>query len=608
MGFFEDAFISILNMSITASYVAIAVIIARLLLRKTPKVFSYALWSVVLFRLICPFSFSSAFSLLGFIHSAQTSTSPQYIPQDIGMMAARTVDTGVDSVNTAFNASLPAATPFASVNPMQVLITLGTLIWFIGVAVLLIYAVISYLRLKKQISMATLVSDNVYETDLIQNPFVCGFVRPKIYLPLSLTGREREYILCHEQTHIKRLDYLAKPVAFLALVLHWFNPLMWLCFSLMTKDMEMSCDELVIQRTIGEEVVSYSGSLLALATHKKMPSPSPLAFGESNVKARINNILYYQKPAFWVIIASVIAVIILTVVLISNPIKGFSIYEHPETFLGQNSLRTPAKVHIIDHISGGEYMLTDANEIAQVTAIVEDMRIAKKEISKARGGEIDSHYSITYYADINDSASEYRYEIHLAPVWIDNNVKPSFRFSLINQNDIYKRLEEVFSSKDGKAAYDVDFLMKNKTQYIGNHVKVGSLINGMPLPEGITRGTLELSTSKPPYGVTYHYHLNHDSIVISEEQFLKNSILLFALIDNAEEVTHIGHWKNKLLSSTPFRFTYTRADAERIVGGDVRQFAENQESLAELIKIIQALGADNTKGLSWPTLSAHQAG
>lgn len=596
MGFFEDAFISILNMSITASYVAIAVIISRLLLKKAPKVFSYALWSIVLFRLICPFSFSSSFSLLGLIHPAQTGTSPaQYIPQDIGMMAAPTVDTGVDSANTAFNSSLPAATPFASVNPMQIWITLGTLIWLIGAAVLLIYAVISYLRLKRQISIATLVSDNVYETDLIRSPFVCGFVKPKIYLPLSLAGHEREYILCHEQTHITRLDYLVKPVAFLALALHWFNPLMWLCFSLMTKDMEMSCDERVIQRTKGEEVTSYSGSLLALATHKKMPSPSPLAFGESNVKARINNILNYKKPAFWVIIASVIAVITLVVMLISNPIIGFSIYEHPETFLGANSLRAPAKVHIVDQNSGNEYMLTDANEIAQVTAIVDDMRVAKKEISKARGGKSDSRYSISYYDDINDSISEYRYTVHLAPVWTDNNVKPSFRFNLINQKDIFERLEEVFASKDGKAVYDVDFLIKNKTQYIGNHVKVGLLINGMPLPEGITRGTLELSTSKPPYGVIYHYNLNDDSIVISEEQFLRNSILLFALIDNAEEVTHLGHWNNKLLSSTPFRFTYTRADAERIVGGDVRQFAKSQESLDELIEIIQMSGKGNTK-------------
>lgn len=594
MGFFEETFITILNMSLTASYAAIAVIIARLLLKKAPKVFSYALWSIVLFRLICPFSFSAGFSLFGLLGPAQTGTSiPQYIPQDIGMMGTPTVDTGVDNVNTVLNASLPAATPFASVNPMQALLTLGTLIWLTGAAVLFIYAVISYLRLQKQISMATLVSDNIYETDLFRSPFVCGFVRPKIYLPLSLTGQEREYILSHEQIHILRYDYLVKPVAFLSLVLHWFNPLLWLCFSLMTKDMEMSCDERVIQSSLGGQAADYSRSLLALATQKRIPGPSPLAFGESNVKARINNLLNYKKPAFWVVLVSVFAVILLAAALISNPLKGLSIYRHPETFLGENSLRTPAKVHIIDNTSGEEYTLTAAKEIAQITAIVEDMRIAEKEISKDRSGRLDSRYRIYYYADINDSPGEYRYIVHAAPVWIDNNVKPSYRFNLINQKDIYKRLEEVFAGKDGKAAYDMEYLMKNKTQYIGNNSKVVALIDALPLPEGITRSTVKLTTSQAPYGVTINYSMEDDSAQISEGQYLRNSLLLFALIENADEVAHIGHWNNKLLSSTPFRFTYTRGDADRIVGGDIRQFAENQDSLAELIEIISMLGADN---------------
>lgn len=479
MGFFEDAFIAIINMSMTASYVAIAVIIARLLLKKAPKKFSYVLWSIVLFRLVCPFSFSSGFSLLGIILPPTNTSTPQYIPQDIGMMGTPAVDTGMDSVNAAFNALLPAATPFASVNPMQIWIALGSLVWLIGVTLLFIYAVISYLKLKKKIGLATLVSGNIYETDLILSPFVCGFMKPKIYLPISLKGQEREYILLHEQIHIRRLDYLVKPVAFLALALHWFNPLMWLCFSLMTKDMEMSCDERVVQKRVGEEKASYSSSLLALATPKRMPSPSPLAFGESNIKARIKNILNYQRPSFWVAIVSVIAVIIVAVALISNP--------------------------------------------------------------------------------QSDAAGE------------------------------------VPAGKDGKPSYDIESLLKNKTQYIGDNSKVVALIDALPLPEGFARSTIELTTSEKPYGLTINYKLENDSAVISEEQFLRNSVLLLALIDNAQEVTHLGHWQDRLLSSTPFRYIYTRDDVERIVGGDVRQFAESQESLTELIKVVQRLGMDNTK-------------
>lgn len=593
MSYLEDAFITVLNMSITASYVAIVVIFARLLLKKAPKVFSYALWSIVLFRLVCPFSFSSGLSLLGLMQSSQNGNfSTRYIEDNMELMPSLAVDTGMDNVNTAVKALLPVV---ASFDPMQILITIGTLIWLTGAAVLLIYALVSYLRLKRRISMATLVSDNIYETDLIRSPFVCGFIRPKIYLPLNLTGSEREYILCHEKIHIKRRDYLIKLIAFLALVLHWFNPLMWLCFSLMTKDMEMSCDERVIKSKGVEGAVDYSSSLLALAVNRKMPSLSPLAFGEGNVKARVKNILNYKKPAFWVVIVSIIAVIILSVVLISNPVKGLSIYEHPGTFLGQDSLRAPAKIHIVDNTSGNEITLTDEDEITQVTAIVENMRISKKETGKVPDRKSDSRYSISYYENINSNLSEYSYTIHIDPVWIDNNVKPSSIFKLVNKDEILARIENLFDRKYARTVYDIDFLMENKTKYIGNHVKVGSLINGMPLPEGITRGIIELSTAKPPYGVTYHYTLNDDSIVVSEQQFLKNSILLFALIDNADVVTHLGHWKNESLSSNPFKFTYTRADAERVVGGDVRQFAKDKDSLAELIEIVKMLGVENNK-------------
>lgn len=477
MDFFEKVFLTILNMSITASYAAIAVIIARLFLKRAPKVFSYSLWSIVLFRLICPFSFSSAFSLFGLIVSGQSFMSPtQYIPLNIGLMASPAVNTGIDSINAIVNTSLPSGTPYASVNPLQIWIILGSYVWLLGILALLFYSVITYYRLRQKISMATLVADNIYESDLITTPFVCGYFRPKIYLPLCISGQEREYVLRHEQTHIKRLDYLVKPLAFFTLVLHWFNPLLWLCFSLMTKDMEMSCDEKVIENSVKEEDISnYSYSLLALATNKKMPAPSPLAFGESNVKSRIKNLLKYKKPTFWVISALIIVVIILGYTLLSNPVQ-----------------------------------------------------------------------------------------------------------------------QGIAGNKD-ETGYDIDFLMKNKTPYIGNNSKVVALIDALPLPLGIARDTVRLHTSNTPYGATINYNLNDDSIVVSEEQFLRNSLLLFALIDNADEVTHLGHWNDKLLSSTPFRYTYNRADAERVVGGDIRNFAENREKLAELIQIVQMIKADNKK-------------
>lgn len=595
MELLKSVFLSVLNMSVTASLVAVAVIIARLPLKKSPKVFSYALWSAVLFRLVCPFSFSSRLSLLGFMPSSQAGSAPaRYIPEDTGMIKLPLVDIAFKRINAAFSSSIPpAAAPLAKLNPMDILIFLGALIWLTGMAVMLVYAAIAYLRLKRRISTATLVSENIYESDLIRSPFVCGFVKPKIYLPLSLTGEEREYILLHEKTHIQRLDYIAKLVAFLVLALHWFNPIMWLCFSLMTRDMEMSCDERVIQKTSGLKVTSYSRSLLALASQKKMPAPGPLAFGESNVKARIKNLLDYKKPAFWLIIASIAIVAILTVMLVSNPVRGINILEHPESFLGEKILRSTSKVRIVDNATGDEYILTDANKIGQVTAIIEKMRISKKEISRSRSQEHDSRYSIFLYYDTDDANEEYNCVVHIDPVWVDNNVKPSLRFNLVNRKETLSRLEDLIADIIRRTSYDVKFLMENKTQYVGNHVKVGSLLNGMPLPEGVTRGILELLTSEPPYGVIYHYELTDDTIEVGEEQFLRNSVLLFALIDNVDEITHLGHWSNKSLSSTPFKYTYTRADIEKIVGGDVRQFAVSEEKLKELIEIVQMMVFDS---------------
>ncbi|MEG6614166.1 M56 family metallopeptidase [Pseudoclostridium thermosuccinogenes] len=595
MELLKSVFLSVLNMSVTASLVAVAVIIARLPLKKSPKVFSYALWSAVLFRLVCPFSFSSRLSLLGFMPSSQAGSAPaRYIPEDTGMIKLPLVDIAFKRINAAFSSSIPpAAAPLSKLNPMDILIFLGALIWLTGMAVMLVYAAIAYLRLKRRISTATLVSENIYESDLIRSPFVFGFVKPKIYLPLSLTGEEREYILLHEKTHIQRLDYIVKLVAFLVLALHWFNPIMWLCFSLMTRDMEMSCDERVIQKTSGLKVTSYSRSLLALASQKKMPAPGPLAFGESNVKARIKNLLDYKKPAFWLIIASIAIVAVLTVMLVSNPVSGINILEHPESFLGEKILRSTSKVRIVDNATGDEYILTDANKIGQVTAIIEKMRISKKEIRRSRSQEHDSRYSIFLYYDTDDANEEYNCVVHIDPVWVDNNVKPSLKFNLVNRKETLSRLEDLIADIIRRTSYDVKFLMENKTQYVGNHVKVGSLLNGMPLPEGVTRGILELLTSEPPYGVIYHYELTDDTIEVGEEQFLRNSVLLFALIDNVDEITHLGHWSNKSLSSTPFKYTYTRADIEKIVGGDVRQFAVSEEKLKELIEIVQMMVFDS---------------
>ena len=311
----EQAFLNLLNMSITASYVILFVLIARVLLKKAPKVFSYSLWSVVLFRLICPFSFSSALSFFGFFKDG----TMEHIPANIGYMANPQVNVGTANLDNWINSSLPAATPAGSVNPMQIIIAVLSLLWITGVIGLLIYSVVSYIRLQRKGSTAMLISDNIFECENIKSPFVLGIVKPRIYLPVSLSGNERSYILMHEQTHIKRFDYLIKPFAFLVLCFHWFNPLIWVSFMLMSHDMEMSCDERVLKEMGGNIKKDYSSSLLALAVDRRVINGSPLAFGESNAKSRIKNVLNYKKPAFWMVAAAIMLVIMVGIGLTANP-------------------------------------------------------------------------------------------------------------------------------------------------------------------------------------------------------------------------------------------------------------------------------------------------
>ncbi len=306
-------FLMVLEMSLTASYVVLTVIVVRLLLKRAPKVFSYLLWLVVLFRLVCPFSFESSWSLLPVdkvevsaynYESERVENTVGYDPQ----FSAPLFESSKGAVS-----GIPE-----NVDTRRGVIKLGSTIWLLGIAGFLLYAFASYIRLKRKLTTAILVSDNIYETDRIQTPFVLGLITPRIYLPSGLAGAEADYIIKHEKTHIRRRDHLIKPLAFLVLALHWFNPLIWLSYFLMIRDMEMSCDESVMRQS-GEDIrVSYSNSLLALAV-KQSGLISPLAFGEGDVKTRIKNILNYKKPAFWVVAVAILIVIAVTVGLLANP-------------------------------------------------------------------------------------------------------------------------------------------------------------------------------------------------------------------------------------------------------------------------------------------------
>ncbi|MBT2292592.1 hypothetical protein J7E73_26345 [Paenibacillus albidus] len=327
-------FSHLLNMSLTGSYVIVLVIVARLLLRKVPKIFSYALWAVVLFRLVCPFSFQSIFSLIPLDNQpVLLETQTSQIPQTQSVVAP--VDQTLNHSLTGPVLHVPDA--HYSSDPLDVVLDIGKYVWLFGIAVLLMYSIVTTVRLYRNLKPAQPVSRNIYEMQGLATPFVFGIFKPKIYLPAGLGEHERSYILAHEQIHIRRLDHIIKPIAFAVVCVHWFNPLVWIAFYLMSEDMELSCDERVIKQMGSGIKKDYSISLLSLSTGRRFMGCSPLAFGENNTKGRIRNILSYKKPAFWVVIVAMIAVAALSVGLMSNPKpSSLTVEDYAQQFVEQN--------------------------------------------------------------------------------------------------------------------------------------------------------------------------------------------------------------------------------------------------------------------------------
>ncbi|MDR0916133.1 MAG: DUF4362 domain-containing protein [Oscillospiraceae bacterium] len=298
-------FLAVLNMSLTGAFVIAAVALARVPLKKAPKIISYALWAVAGFRLVVPFTLKSVLSLLPF------KAAP--IPQNIASQPIPRIDSGIPVLNNAVSAMLPAATPEMSVNPLQAWITAGSIIWLVGIAALLVYCVVSIVLLKRRLRGARCVEGNLYEADDLKTPFVLGFLRPRIYIPSGLSGEERRYVILHERTHIRRHDHIVKIFAYFVLCLHWFNPLAWAAFLLMGADMEMSCDERVLKELGYGTKREYSMSLLSLSTDRRIINGSPLAFGEGGMKERVKNILKLQKRSRIIIIAAVVLAVALSV-------------------------------------------------------------------------------------------------------------------------------------------------------------------------------------------------------------------------------------------------------------------------------------------------------
>ena len=309
----SEIFLKIINMSISASYIVLAVLLLRLLLKKAPKWITVVLWGIVAVRLICPFSIESVLSLI---------PSSEVVSPTIMTDKTPTINTGIPIINSTLNPVISESftpNPGDSANPLQIWIPVLTTIWIVGMVALLIYTVISYAKVKRKIGTAVLLRDNVYQSENVVSPFVLGIIKPKIYLPFNMNEKDMEHVVAHEMAHIRRKDHLWKPLGFLLLTLHWFNPLMWLGYVLLCRDIELACDEKVIKELDHDARADYSEALLTCSVNRRMIAACPLAFGEVGVKDRVKSVLNYKKPAFWIIIAAVIACVAVAVCFLTNP-------------------------------------------------------------------------------------------------------------------------------------------------------------------------------------------------------------------------------------------------------------------------------------------------
>lgn len=310
-----EIFIKILNMSIAAGYIIIAVLILRLLLKRIPKWINTLLWGFVALRLVCPFNFESILSL---IPSAQT------VSPDIMNHTAPSVDSGIPAFNNAVNPIIEQS--FApkvgdSVNPLQTVLPVVASLWAVGALGMLIYAAVSYVILARRVSTAVRLKDNVYQSERVVSPFVLGIFKPRIYLPYELDGDHLALVLAHEQAHIKRSDHIWKPIGFILLALYWFDPLIWVAYVMLCRDIEFACDERVIKDMDREKRADYLQILLAQSARQRVISACPVAFGEVGVKGRMKKIISYKRPSFWVMISAVLLAAIIAVCGLTDPIS-----------------------------------------------------------------------------------------------------------------------------------------------------------------------------------------------------------------------------------------------------------------------------------------------
>lgn len=479
-----DIFLSLLNLSITASWLILAVVIVRLLFKKAPRWVICVLWAFVGVRLVFPFSVESVFSL---IPSAQT------VPPTIVYASEPQISSGIYAVNRVVNPIIEqsfAPDPSASVNPLQVVLAVASAVWIIGVAAMVAYAFFSYIRLKHLMKTATHYKENIYQSESVESPFVLGFIKPKIYLTYSINESDISHVIAHEKAHIKRKDHFIKPLGFLLLSVYWFNPIIWVAYILLCRDIELACDEKVVKEFGETERKEYSYALLNCSVNRRKIAACPLAFGEVGVKDRIKSVMNYKKPAFWIIVASVAASVIVALCFMTNP-QG-------DLLVNIEGLNFPQIWGASISNSNGILETSKKEEVDAISEFVKSIKVSKNPVNDSRSDTRESDYSVSFTvagADINNLRFlTYNFNSDCTQVWVNNFVKPTLSYKVKQPQKVKEFFESYSIFCNTYVAGDVVFAD-------GYHSMVGGVTgnyfyefdSGMTLKEK-TSGVLGWST------------------------------------------------------------------------------------------------------------------
>ena len=532
-----DGFLhTLLTMSLTAAIAAGVVMLLRLLLKRVPRWITCLLWVVVLLRMVCPVGFSLPVSLM-----PETISSGAYVERVLPQAEtpantpkAATTTTTAPAATTQTPVTREAA-PVTPTGPDRD--TVLTILWAAGGIACLAWGAISYLRLRLRIADAILIEKNIYETDQIDSPFVCGFFRPRIYLPVGLAEPDRRYVLLHEQAHIRRRDYLTKPLAYVALCFHWFNPVLWLAYHLFGRDIETATDQAVIRSFGRTDTAGYAAALLHLGHKPSFPQAVPLAFGEENPKHRIRSVLSYKKPAFWVILVAVVACVVLGVLLLSNRTQA------QEITLDGQTVRQASMVDVLsvaDNRVSSDLPLTDlpllvplSDELAREVTDLIDQAEQGEETTVSDTEDLPDKTIV--FSTPNGDIYQLRNKSGNFSLWRNTIDGDCHRRTLTFQD---QRIETWLA--DAAAYVSVgraDDLYQLRTPYVGNNVAVANVVGSFQLNEVLGPYTIELQTSQEPYGIILHLEQDLSSGIT--ERYLKEvSSLILALIDNAGYVAY----------------------------------------------------------------------